>query len=200
MCLWLVIPVSSHFEQTSGSRQNRPIFSTKVVNQNTGFTLSCPFAEQALYKNSPLRGNSTGHVFAKQNRSSRQCLCVATSNWHVHFLSLFVTCYKCFIMPRKVGLAARSKVKTFTDVVLGLLQFPAKIKQARLRVVPHFSSGIVERAKRERAWKSPHARKGDTFLSLLAACRLFSRGLIFTRARVLLALLFLMKNGGLLLV
>ena len=27
----------------------------------------------------------------------------------------------------------------------------------RLRVVPHFSSGIVERAKRERAWKSPHA-------------------------------------------
>ena len=70
MCLWLVIPVSSHFEQTSGSRQNRPIFSTKVVNQNTGFTLSCPFAEQALYKNSPLRGNSTGHVLAKQNRSS----------------------------------------------------------------------------------------------------------------------------------
>ena len=33
---------------------------------------------------------------------------------------------------------------------------------SRLRVVPHFSSGIVERAKRERAWKSPHARKGDT--------------------------------------
>ena len=31
-----------------------------------------------------------------------------------------------------------------------------------LRVVSHFSSGIVERAKRERAWKSPHARKGDT--------------------------------------
>ena len=26
---------------------------------------------------------------------------------------------------------------------------------ARLRVVPHFSSGIVGRAKRERAWKSP---------------------------------------------
>ena len=31
----------------------------------------------------------------------------------------------------------------------------------RVRVVPHLSSGIVERAKRERAWKSPHARKGD---------------------------------------
>ena len=46
----------------------------------------------------------------------------------------------------------------------------------RLRVVPHFSSGIVERAKRERAWKSPHARKGDT------------------------RLLSLRKNGGLLVV
>ena len=33
---------------------------------------------------------------------------------------------------------------------------------SRLRVVPHFSSGIVERAKRERAWKSSHARKDDT--------------------------------------
>ena len=32
----------------------------------------------------------------------------------------------------------------------------------RLRVVPHFSSGIVERAKRQREWKSPHARKGET--------------------------------------
>ena len=32
----------------------------------------------------------------------------------------------------------------------------------RLLAVLHFSSGIVERAKRERAWKSPHARKGDT--------------------------------------
>ena len=34
--------------------------------------------------------------------------------------------------------------------------------ETRLRVVPHFSSGIVEPAKRERAWKLPHARKGDT--------------------------------------
>ena len=60
---------------------------------------------------------------------------------------------------------------------------------ARLRVVPHFSSGIGERAKRERAWKSPHARKGDT-----------RRGVIFTRARVSLALLSLRRNGGLLVV
>ena len=33
----------------------------------------------------------------------------------------------------------------------------------RLRVVPHFSSGIVERAKRERAWKSP--RRVSPFLA-----------------------------------
>ena len=40
------------------------------------------------------------------------------------------------------------------------------LSQIRLRVVPHFSSGIVERAKRERAWKSlptlERSRKGDT--------------------------------------
>ena len=40
-------------------------------------------------------------------------------------------------------------------------------KQRALSIVyttssPHFSSGTVERAKRERAWKSPYARKGDT--------------------------------------
>ena len=62
--------------------------------------------------------------------------------------------------------------------------------KCRLRVVPHFSSGIVQRAKRERAWKSPHARKGDTrrgerkFFSLPTASRLsrvgwFSRALAF---------------------
>ena len=61
------------------------------------------------------------------------------------------------------------------------------LRNARLRVVPYFSSGIVERAKRERAWKSPHARRVA-----------FSRGLIFTRAHVSLVLLCLRKNGGLL--
>ena len=58
-----------------------------------------------------------------------------------------------------------------------------------LRVVHNFSSGIVERAKRERALKSPCARKGDT-----------RRGVILTRASVSLALLSLRKNGGLLVV
>ena len=32
-------------------------------------------------------------------------------------------------------------------------------RKDRLRVVHRFPSGIVDRAKRERAWKSPHARK-----------------------------------------
>ena len=48
---------------------------------------------------------------------------------------------------------------------------------------PHFSSGIVEREKRERAWKSPLR------LAFLA-CRI-----IFTHTRVSLALLSLRKNG-----
>ena len=39
-----------------------------------------------------------------------------------------------------------------------------------------------------------------SFFSIPTACRLFSRGVIFTRARVLLALLSLRKNGGLLVV
>ena len=65
--------------------------------------------------------------------------------------------------------------------------------ESRLRVVPHFLSGIVERAKRERAWKSPHARKARR-------SRLFSHGVIFTRARVSLSLLSLRTYGGLLVV
>ena len=74
----------------------------------------------------------------------------------------------------------------------------SKLAYCRLRVVPHFSSGIVERAKRERAWKLTHARKGDTRKGERKMCRLFLRGLIFTR--VLLGLLSLRKNGGLLVV
>ena len=66
-----------------------------------------------------------------------------------------------------------------------ILKIPKNHLYSRLRVVPHFSSGIVERGKRE---------------SLPAACRLFSRGVIFTRPRVSLALLSLRKNGVLLVV
>ena len=41
--------------------------------------------------------------------------------------------------------------------LVGGARFGRRREKSRLRVVPHFSSGIVERAKRERAWKSPHA-------------------------------------------
>ena len=57
-------------------------------------------------KNSPMRGHELAghsvnspyknHMLAKQNCSSRESRCVATSNRHMHCLSLFVTCYKCF--------------------------------------------------------------------------------------------------------
>ena len=64
-----------------------------------------------LYKN---------YALAKQIHSSRQSCCC--SNQHVHFLSLFVTCYtcECFI-AQKVGSVATAKVKTFPDTVLGPL-------------------------------------------------------------------------------
>ena len=60
--------------------------------------------------------------------------------------------------------------------------------KSRLRVVPHFSSGIVEQAHVK---ITPREKRRHAF---------FSRGAIFTRARVSLALLFLRKNGGLLVV
>ena len=53
-------------------------------------------------------------------------------------------------------------VKSYRTNYEGFYDFYACYWNSRLLVVPHFSSGIVEPAKRERAWKSPHARKGDT--------------------------------------
>ena len=52
---------------------------------------------------------------------------------------------------------------------------------------------------RERV-KITHTRKGDTRRGERKMCRLFSRGVIFTPARVSLTLLSLRKNGGLLVV
>ena len=46
--------------------------------------------------------------------------------------------------------------------------------------------------------RQPEVRSSNFLFSLPATCRLFSRGVIFTRARVSLALLSLRKNGGLL--
>ena len=63
----------------------------------------------------------------------------------------------------------------------------------RLRVVPHFSSGIVERAKREHAWKSPHARKGVsralTFRSLYYPWAGATRSLFYAILAIAIVLL-----------
>ena len=48
--------------------------------------------------------------------------------------------------------------------------------------------------RRHSAGREKH--EGPSFFSLSAACRLFLRGVIFMRARVSLALLFLSKNWG----
>ena len=66
---------------------------------------------------------------------------------------------------------------------------------SRVWVVPHLSSGIVERAKHELAWKSPHARQSD-----MPRVSPFSRRVIVMRPRVSLAPLSMRKHGGLLLV
>ena len=60
------------------------------------------------------------------------------------------------------------------------------IAPARLRAFPHFPSRIVERAKRARAFLPPRRVSP------------FSRGVIFTRARVSLTPLSLRENKGLL--
>ena len=55
-----------------------------------------------------------------------------------------------------------------------------------LRVVSHFSSGIVERAKRERAWKSPHECKGVSprRVSPFLACGEFHARSRFARSTI----------------
>ena len=60
------------------------------------------------------------------------------------------------------GTIAWKSFFTQSQVLLSSIADGYVLLTYRLRVVPHFSSGIVQRAKRERAWKSSHARKGDT--------------------------------------
>ena len=64
-------------------------------------------------------------------------------------------------------------------------------KFCRLRVVPHFSSRDSRASEtRARVKITPREKRRH------AACRLFSRGVIFTRARVSLALLSLEEKWG----
>ena len=65
---------------------------------------------------------------------------------------------------------------------------------ARLQVVPHFSSGIVERAKCKRMKITPRDKRqhltgrgkneGPSFFSLPVGCYLFLHGMIFMRAYI----------------
>ena len=64
---------------------------------------------------------------------------------------------------------ARTKIRSYQwkfqwnfDQGKGNLVWVNREFEFRLQVVPHLSSRIVERAKRECSWKSPHARKCDT--------------------------------------
>ena len=108
------------------------------------------------------------------------------------------------------GVSHMSRPMPYDSLSVRLFSVAKRVQETwltRLRVVPHFSSEILEGAKCECAWKSPHARKGKreffsffSFFSLPAACHLFSRRVIFPRAHVSLALLSLRKNGGLLVV
>ena len=86
------------------------------------------------------------------------------------------------------------------------LEWKDRTNLCRLRVFPHFPSGIVERAKGQRTWKSPATRRGErekwgtTDKALLCPRRVspFLREVILTRARASLALLSLRENEGLL--
>ena len=82
-------------------------------------------------------------------------MCFYKWDWCLDRLKMLFANSSCLIIELIVILSKRVFFITQSFILLAL-------SENRLRVVPHFSSGIVEWAKRERAWKSPHARKGDT--------------------------------------
>ena len=101
-------------------QQNHAIWHT---NELLVFTVSPSKIKLVLWEDMSLAAMNSlykNQALAEQNHSSRQSRCVTISNRNVHFLSLFVTCYECFI-ARNVGSAATGKVKTLTDTVLGVL-------------------------------------------------------------------------------
>ena len=71
------------------------------------------------------------HVHAEQGHSLMQSTCVAISNWHVHFLSLFFMCFSALLHVRLVR-QPQVKLKLFKDMVLGLSYSLDKIKHANV--------------------------------------------------------------------
>ena len=83
----------------------------------------------------------------------------------------------------------------FSDVISRTNHWWRREMSARLRVVPPFFLRDSRASETRARVKITHARKGDA-----RRVSPFSRGVIFTRARVLLALLSLRTSGGLLVV
>ena len=89
--------------------------------------------------------------------SSQSCNIHYPVRWRIsHYINLNNICK--VVSSQKVSVKrVSSPSHPFSNIIRTRSPLPC-----RLRVVPHFPSGIVERTKLERAWKSPHARKGDT--------------------------------------
>ena len=94
-------------------------------------------------------------------------------------------CWRSITMryEKKMKVFFKKGVWPFFPMPLFLFPFPFQsVLLNSSALCPNFFSGIVERAKREHAWKSP------------LGVSPFPRGVIFTRAHVSLALLSLRKN------
>ena len=81
-----------------------------------------------------------------------------------------------------------------------VLQFVSEVRLYRLSGPPFFLRDSRASETRARVKITPREKRRHAAGTEKNACRLFSRGAIFTRARVSLALLSLRKNGGLLVV
>ena len=94
-------------------------------------------------------------------------------------------CWRSITMryEKKMKVFFKKGVWPFFPMPLFLFPFPFQsVLLNSSALSPIFFSGMVERAKREHPWKSPHGVSP------------FPRGVIFTRADVSLALLSLRKN------
>ena len=81
-----------------------------------------------------------------------------------HFVPF--NCCKCTVINSGIFLVSFTAIKCVCQPPI--LIFFLQTKTTRLRVVPHFSSGMVEEAKRERASKitsREKARRGEPFLA-----------------------------------
>ena len=94
--------------------------------------------------------------------------------------------WECVVTSSEIqGLSVRSGEKTRRKFSSSTNWRPPGYQLTpRLRVVPHFSTGIVKRAKLERAWKSPHARKASRRVSPFLAWGDFHARSRFARSTV----------------